>query len=797
MPMKYTQGHATTPVIAARSVGSRVLRSEDPRLLRGRGEFIADINLPGQLHVAFLRSSVAHARITRMDLSAARAAEGVHLAWAGSDVAVFCAGLVGQFLVDGCTPTTMPLLAADEVLYVGEPIAVVVADSRYAAEDACELIEWDFETLPVVLSADESLAGHDVANPQLPDNVGLKGSATFGDVAGAFDGADQVLRRRYYTPRVSAAPMETRGVIADYDVGSDALRLWSNTQLPHLLQSSVAAYLGFAEQKVEVIIPDSGGGFGQKAHVYPEEMVLPLLSRALDRPVKWVEDRRENLLAGAHAHEQYVDIAYALSAEGRITGIRMDALGDGGAYHMPPWSMAVEPWAAVVTTPTGIYDAPALEYTFTAVATNKAPVGAYRGVGYMAGTVARECLADEAARALGMSPFDFRRQNVVREFPWTNPQGVVYGEGSWLESIDVLERMVDYPTFLRRQAELREQGRYIGLGLGVYVEVNGSSTALFHEHDVYMGTHDTATVRLNPGGSATVTIALPAIGQGLATTMAQMAADALGIRFEDVTVQTARSTSHAYGSGTFGSRSAVIAGGAIARAADVIREKVRAVAANMLEAAVDDIELLDGRASVKGAPDSSLSVAEVASAIYFDISKWPDNFDPALEATQAYATETSIFSNGAHAVIVELDPETGFVRLERFFVVEDCGTVINPTIVEGQVRGGVLQGIGASIFEELAYNSDGQLLTTTFLDYGLPTMDVAPPFDIHHLATPSTQTAAGIKGMGESGMIASPAAVLNAVNDALTPFGVSFTELPLTPEKITTAMAGGPKEGQN
>lgn len=786
--------HMTTPVVAARSVGSRVLRSEDPRLLSGRGEFIADINLPGQFHVAFVRSPVAHARITHMDLSTVRNADGVHLAWSGDDVAAFCEGLVGELAVEGCIPTTMPLLAKDEVLYVGEPVAVVVADSRYAAEDACELVDWDFEVLPALTNADASLAGDSVANPQLPDNVGLKGSGSFGDVADAFDRADQVIQGRFYTCRVSAAPMETRGVIADYEWASKSLRLWSNTQLPHYVRYMLTAYLGFNEQNVEVITPDTGGGFGQKAHVYPEEMLLPLLARELDRPVKWIEDRRENLMAGAHAHEQFIDISYALNADARITGVRTHALGDGGAYHMPPWSMAVEPWCAVVMTPTGIYDAPAAEYSYTAVATNKTPVGAYRGVGYMAGTLARECLADDAARAVGMSPFEFRRRNVVREFPWTNAQGIVYTEGSWLESIDVLERMVDYPAFLRRQAELREKGRYLGLGLSFFVESSGESTAGSQEHglgDVY---HDTATVRLGPNGTANVTIGLSAQGQGLATTMAQMAADTLGIKVEDVSVQTARSTSHAYGSGTVGSRGAVIAGGAVARAAGVIREKVLAVAANMLEAGVDDVELGDGVAVVKGVAGASVTVADVATAIYFDMSTWPEDFEPSMEATQAYDSARAMFSNGAHAILVELDPETGFIRFEKVYSVEDCGTVINPNIVEGQIRGGVIQGIGASVFEELAYDDSGQLLTTTFLDYGLPTMDVAPPFEIHHIETPSKYSASGVKGMGESGLIAAPAAVLNAVNDALTPFGVVLRDLPLTPEKILKAMSGGTVE---
>ena len=791
MPEIARHQHMTTPPVAARSIGTRVLRSEDPRLLSGRGEFIADINLAGQLHVAFVRSPVAHARITRLDLSKVRDCEGVFLAWSGEDIAPFCEGMVGELAVEGCVPTTMPLLATSEVLYVGEPVAVVVADSRYAAEDACELIDWDFEELPVVVDADTSLEGEIVANPQLADNIGLRGGTSYGEVEAAFNNADKVVQGRFYTCRVSAAPMETRGVIADYEWASKTLRLWSNTQMPHFLRYMITAYLGFTEQGVEVITPDTGGGFGQKAHVYPEELILPLLARELDRPVKWIEDRRENLMAAAHAHEQYVDISYALDSDARITGVRTHALGDGGAYHLPPWSMAVEPWCAAVMTPTGIYNAPTAEYTYTAVATNKTPVGAYRGVGYMAGTLARECLADDAARAVGMSPFEFRRHNVVREFPWTNPQGIVYDEGSWLESIDVLEKMVDYPAFLERQAQARAKGRYLGLGLSFFVESSGESTAGSQEHGLGDTYHDTATVRVNPNGTANVTIGLSAQGQGLATTMGQMAADTLGIKPEDVVVDTARSTSHTYGSGTIGSRGAVIAGGAVSRAAGVIHDKIRAVAANMLEASVEDIEIVDGVAGVKGVSEATLTVADVAASIYFDMSTWPEDFEPSMEATQAYDSARAMFSNGAHAVLVELDPETGFVRFEKVYSVEDCGTVINPNIVEGQIRGGVIQGIGAAVFEDLPYDESGQLLATTFLDYGLPTMDVVPPFEIHHVETPSKHSASGVKGMGESGLIAAPAAVLNAVNDALSPFGVVLRDLPLTPEKVLRAMAGG------
>lgn len=780
--------HTVAPQVAARSVGARVQRQEDPRLLTGRGQYLADVSLPGQLHAAFVRSPVAHARITGIDTSPAVGLPGVHLVWTGAEVAGFCGGVEGMFNVDGCFPTVMPILATDVVRYVGEPVAVVVADTRALAEDAAELVSVDFDELPVVLDPLAAREGGPVANEQVSDNIGLRGGATFGDVDAAFKDAHRVVEATYYTGRLAALPMETRGCIASYDWTSQSLRFWTSSQVPHYVRYCLTAYLGFPEHRVEVLTPDTGGGFGQKAHLHPEELLVALLAREVGSPVSWVEDRRENLMAATHAHEQFVTIAYALDEQANIAAVRTHALGDGGAYHSLPWSMAVEPWCAATVTPTGAYDAPATAYIYEATATNKSPVGAYRGVGYMAGTLAREVLADETARACGMSPFEFRRQNVVKDFPWVNPQGVSFDEGSWLETINMLEKMVDYPAFLARQSEAREQGRYLGLGLSVFVESSGESTAMSFAHGLGDLYHDTATVRMDPNGCATVTIGLTTQGQGNRTTMAQVAADMLGIPYENVTVRAGESTSYAYGSGTLGSRGAVVAGGAVSRAGYVLREKIMAVSAKMLEASPEDIVLEDGFARVAGVPDAAVSVADVCTAIYFDDAVWSDGFDPTMEATAAYDPSRPMFSNGGHAMIVEVDTLTGFVTMEKVFSVEDSGTVINPDIVDGQIRGGVVQGIGAALFEGLVYDSDGQLQTTTLLDYQVPTMDVSPPFEIAHLCSPSAHTAYGIKGMGESGLIAAPAAVLNAVNDALAPFGAVIRELPVTPDRVFNAI---------
>ena len=782
-------GHHQSPPITRNVIGQRVLRSEDNRLLTGRGKYLADISLPGQLYASIVRSPSAHARIDAIDTSEAAAVPGVHLVWTGADVAAHCLGIEAQFTAEGCLPMTLPLLAREVTRYVGEPLAVVVADSQAIAEDACDLVVIDFTELPPVLDPRLALQpGANVANGERPDNVGIRGRATFGEVSDAFDTAAHVVSALYHPGRLSAAPMETRGCLADYDWANGELRLWTSTQMPHYVKMMLSLSLGFTEARCEVITPDTGGGFGQKAHVFPEELLTPLLSRELSRPVKWVEDRRENLMAGVHAHEQWVNISYAVEEDGKITAVRTHALADGGAYHMPPQTMAVESWCTAAVTPTGVYDIPAVEYVYEAAVTNKCPVGAYRGVGYMAGSLAREALMDKTARTLGLSPFEIRRRNVVRNFPWTNPQGIEYDEGSWAETIDTLEEMVDYPAFLERQARAKAEGRYLGLGVSVFVESSGESTGMIQAHGMAETYHDTATVKMDPTGSVRVSLGITSQGQGHRTTLAQVAADVLGVPFESIVVENGTSTHGAYGSGTVGSRGAVIAGGCVNRAADVLRRKIVAVAANMLEAAQDDIELSGGRASVRGTTDGGVAIADVAMAIYYDSSVWPEGFDGGLEATMAWDTSRPMFSNGGHAMIVELDPVTGFVTVEKVFSVEDCGTVINPTIVEGQIRGGVVQGIGLGLFEELVYDSTGNLTTTSFLDYQTPTMDVSPPFEIRHLETPSAISAAGIKGMGESGLIAAPAAVLNAVNNALALLDAELQELPATPERVFQAV---------
>ncbi len=774
------------PILNPQLVGARVPRVEDPRLLTGRGRYVADITLPGMLHATFVRSTLAHGKISSVDVTEAKALPGVHAVWTGAEVQ---AGIPGGLQIEGMKATMQPVLASAYVRYVGEPLAVVVADSRHIAEDAAALIDVDIELLPAVLDAEAAAAGGDPANEDVPDNLVLAGDHTVGDADAAFESAAVTVSGRFHSGRSAAVPMETRGAIAQYDWTTGQLTLWSSTQMPHFFRSMVAAFTGMAEHSVEMIAPDVGGGFGQKCHLFPEEIVLPLLSKELGRPVKWIEDRVENLMTGTHAKQQLNDMEMAFDESGKIVGLRQHVIGDGGAYNCFPWTALIEPMAATGTV-TSVYDITNIKTRFQAVLTNKVPIGACRGVGWQAPQIARESLLDQGARKLGLSPFELRKRNVVKpeQFPYTAATGLRYAEGSYLESIEALEGAIDYEEFQARQKRERERGRYLGLGISVFNEVTGIGTVAAYQTGFPVTSHDTSTVRMEPSGKVTVFTSLTSQGQGHQTTLAQMAGDALGVPFEDVVVR-AGDTSQTYGMGTWGSRAAVIGSGSILRAADPIRRKLLQTASHMLEVSEDDLVLANGRIEVKGSPDKGMGVGEVAGVIYFAAHVRPPGMDPTLESTAAYDPAEEVMANGAHAVIVEVDVETGVVTIERFVAVEDCGTMINPTIVEGQLRGGITQAIGAALLEEMVYDEQGQLLTTTFMDYLIPTASEAPSIEIIHIETPSKVTAGGVKGMGESAMIAAPAALVNAVNDAIEPLGAYLTDTPLTPDRIRSAIA--------
>lgn len=782
-------GKGEVAYIRPKSIGVSVPRREDPGLLTGRAIYVADIVLPDMLHAAVLRSPIAHGRITSIDVAAAAAMPGVVLVWTGSDVRERCSGLPATMDIPGFVGTVQPVLADDEICFAGEGIAVVVATTRALAEDALEAIVVDFEDYPIVGDVDAARTADNLANAKVPNNLLYYSDRLSDNVETAFAQAAAKVEGCFRTPRVNASPMEPRGFVARYEWTTKTLTCWSATQMPNLIKTLLAIFLNFPEQNLEVITPFVGGGFGQKAHLHTEEALACLLSIELGRPVSWIEDRQENLLRAPQAKQQVNEMTMAFDAEGRIVAMRDSVTTDAGAYNTIPWTALIEGHSGILVA-TDPYRVPALALESYSLVTNKCPIGAYRGVGFTGPVLAREILLDRGARALGISPFEIRRRNVLRkeDFPYVSRVGHTIREGTFLETVDKLEEMIDYPAFLERQAAARKEGRYLGLGLSIFSEPTGIGTRTMHFLDSPITSHDTATVRVEPTGKVTVTTGTVTAGQGHHTTLAQIAADAFGIPVEDVTINMG-STKHSVGFGTVASRSAVIGAGTIGRAAEMVRVKMRTVAARLLQAEPDEIEMSEGMVHVRGDPGRGMPFAQVVGAIYFADATHPEDFDPALEATAAYDPADIILANGGHAAIVEVDIETGLVRVDKMYAVEDCGQMINPTVVEGQIRGGVAQGIGMILLEELIYDANGQLVTATLQDYLLPTADDVPDIEIAHLETPSNLVPAGIKGMGESAMISSPAAVAGAVNDALACLGITIEQFPASPQRIFDAVS--------
>ncbi|MFT4562539.1 MAG: carbon-monoxide dehydrogenase large subunit [Gammaproteobacteria bacterium] len=781
--------------ITTRAIGQSVPRKEDATILTGRSQYIADIRLPGMLHVAFLRAPFAHAKILNIDSGAATILPGVELIWTGEDAARHTAGITASLQVENYGATTQPAMATDEVRYVGETIAAVVATSRRVAEDALELIDVDYEELPTVNNIHEAVAAENLANDEVANNVIFRDIRANDDVDAAFAAAATVVSGVFHNNRVSAAPIETRGCVARHEWTNGLLTLWSATQMPGYLRTILAMCLQIPEHTIEVITPQVGGGFGQKAHVHPEELVVCLLARELGIPVSWIEDRQENLLSATHAKHQINDMSLAFDANGKMLAMKNHASTDAGAYNALPWTASVEGKVGTSSI-TGVYKIPLAKLESLELATSKCPIGAYRGVGWTAGQIARESLIDQAARALELSPFEIRRTNIIQtsDFPYASASKIVIREGSFLETVDRLESMVDYPKFQERQTAARAQGKYLGLGISVFNEITGFGTRAFSQIGTPITSHDTATVRVDPTGTVTVTTSFVAAGQGHSTTFAQVAADALGVAVDKVVVQSG-STANTYGLGTFASRAAVIGTGSIARAAEMVRVKIRQIAGHMLEVSPQDIVFENDQVHVAGVPERGMSMADVAGAIYFAESTHPENFDPTLEATATYDPADAVLANGGHAAIVEVDAETGIVKIEKFFAVEDCGQMINPMIVEGQIRGGIAQAIGSSLLEELVHDDHSQLMTTTFMDYLLPSACDVPDIEIAHLCTPSALVPGGIKGMGESAMISAPAAVIGGVNDALACLGVFIQQYPISPDRVFQAIESAPNRG--
>ena len=774
------------PIEKPKHIGARIQRFEDTRLLSGAARYLDDISLPRMLHLRFVRAEMAHAQILEIDTEA--------LDDIGFPTQVFTGADIGDLSIKAHQDypemqySEQPLLAKDRVRFVGEAVAAVLADDAYKAEDAAEMVFADFEPLQVVTTMEQA---RDPAVPALFDgwrtNVFIERQMKGGDLARAQAEAAHVVRRTYSTQRQAGVPMEGRGVVAQYDAGDGTLTVWSSTQIPHLVRTCISEELRLPESRIRVIAPDVGGGFGVKGQVYPEEVLVPWLAMKVGRPVKWVEDRREHMLASIHARDHCHTLEAYVSAEGRLLGLKADISADVGAYSTYPFTAGGDPGMAAKVMP-GPYDFQHYEATYRALATNKSPMGTYRGVGRPSAVFSQERLMDDIADELGFDPIEFRLMNVVRDFPYKNALGFTYDPGSYAES---LEKMRDLLSEDRAAAEAvrGDSRKRIGVGIACFVEQTAHGTPDFTRRRVPIETgYIAARVEMTPDGQATVDVGLQNHGQGHETVMAQVAADTLGIAPEDVRVRHGDTLLTPYSVGTWGSRGGALGGGAVHVAAGRLAEKLKAIAAHLLQSDASEIILGGGKAYVESYPDRHIEISKLARAALRNVDQLPQDMEPGLEENYALdGPADGTYSNAVHAAVVEIDLKTGKMLLKRFIVVEDCGTILNPLVVDGQVRGGVVQGIGSAMLEHFIYDEEGQPLTVTFADYLMPLAPEIPEIELHHIQTPTPLTPLGAKGLGEGGAIGPAAAIANAVSDAL---GTPVSTTPLNANAIWLLCAG-------
>ena len=771
-------------------LGARVPRKEDPRLITGQGRYVSDLELARMLHVAFVRSPHAHARVRGVATASATAHPGVLAVVAGDDPVVARHRIRARSALPTYVETEQPVLAWPKVRYSGEAVAAVVAADRYVAEDALGLVAVDYEPLPVtvdVLDTRERATVHDEA----PGNVLLSRRFEQGDVQAALAASAVVIERTFRTNRQTAAPLEGRAGVADWSAAEGKLTLWSGTQVPHLARHGLAEILGLPENRIRVVAPDVGGGFGLKGILYPEDVALCLLAMRLRRPVKWVEHRREGLLASAHARDQHYTIRAGFDGAGRLLAVDARVACNVGAYSVYPWTAGIEALMAGGLL-TGPYKVACYRCEVLAVATNTTPAGPYRGVSRPATTFVMERLLELGARALGVDPVQIRRVNLVgaADLPYTSATRLVHDTPSYPVCFDMAVKTIGYEAFRTEQARLREAGRYVGIGFANYNELTGLGQAASAGPRMPFRTgHEGATVRMDPSGAVTVMAGVTSQGQGLETTVAQVVAAQLGIPLESVTVVLGDTDATPFGLGAFASRQGVIGGGAAVRAAGAVRDKAAQIAAHLLEAAPEDIDVASGRASVKGVPHRAVSLAEVARVALLETHRLPPDVEPGLEATRFYDPIRGTFAAGSQAAVVEVDPQTGGVSVLRYVCVEDTGRVINPLVVEGQVQGAIAQGIGGALTEHLVYDHAGQLLTGTLMEYGLPRAATVPALELDHIEDPGANLL-GVRGVGEGGTLGPAAALANAVADALAPHGVEMNALPLAPARVWSALRG-------
>jgi carbon-monoxide dehydrogenase large subunit len=758
-------------------VGQPLKRTEDPKLVTGRGQYVEDIKLPGLAHLVFLRSPHAHARVTRIRTDAARTAPGV--------VRVVTAAELGSLgplsfmaTIPGLKLVPCPYLARDVVDVTGVPVAAVVAESAVLARDAAELIEVDYEPLPPIADPERGLEpGAALAHAELGTNQAFSWPLKGGDVDGAFGRAAHVVKVRLDHNRLAGAPMEPRAVLARYDAGSDELTVWLTTQNPFLSRADLAAVLGFPEQKLRVIAPDVGGGFGVKGPLYREEIVAAKLALEIGRPIRWVSTRTEDLLTTIQARAAVSEAEAAVTADGEIVGLRAKAVFDLGAHLL---SLSLVPPMSASTHIFGPYRIQNAELLSLGVYTNTAPTGPYRGSGRPVGVYLIERLMDEAARAAKLDPVEIRRRNFIPPgaFPHRTPFGPAYDSGDYARALDRVVELADYSGLRREQAAARGRGEIMGIGVASYVE---STNVLGWESGL---------VRVERSGKVTAITGSSPHGQGHETTFAQVIADHLGVAWQDVVVRHGDTLGAPQAIGTFGSRSAGLGGNALAQAAAQVREKGRRLAARLLEASPEDLQVVRGGFQVKGVPEKLVGWDRVGEFAHRGMGLPPQE-TPGLEATVFFRQDQPSWSFGAGLAVVSIARETGQVRLERFIAVDDCGNAINPLLIDGQIVGGFAQGMGQALLERIVYGEDGQLLTGTFMEYAIPRADDMPELIVDRTVTPSPLNPLGVKGVGEGSACVAPPAIVNAVVDALSPFGVRHIDIPLTSEKIWRALNTG------
>jgi len=766
--------------------GAALKRKEDPRLITGQGTYVEDVTLTGMLHMVLVRSPLAHALIKSIDTAEALKSPGVIAVFTGEDLKEELGSLPCGWVVPDTKEVPHPPLAVDRVRYVGDAVVAVLAESAAQASDGASVVDVEYEELDAVIDMNDALADGAVQlHEDAPNNTAFEWEVDAGSISEAKSSSDVVVTQRFVNQRLIPTAMENRGVVVDYNSGTDQLTMWTSTQIPHLVRVLLALVTGHPEHLIRVIAPDVGGAFGSKLYLYAEEVIAPIIAKNLKRPVKWIESRSEGYLATTHGRDHITDIAIAGNKDGTITGLDVRTLANMGAY-LSTFAPLIPTWLYGLML-SGPYKIPNIYCKVIAPFTNTTPVDAYRGAGKPEATYAVERAVDLFAQEIGMDPAEVRKLNFIPPFEdgYEVATTVSYDSGNYIASFDRALEMVGYSDFRKEQQEAREQGKLLGIGLSAYVEICGAApSAVAGTLGARAGLWESANVRIHMTGKVSVFTGSSSHGQGHETAFAQLVSSELGIPVEDIDVIHGDTSQIQMGTGSFGSRSAAVGGGAIHMSTTKIKEKAKKLAAHILEASEEDIEFEDGKLFVRGAPSEGKTIQEIALASYYYTEDIPEDMEPGLEAMSFFDPKNFTWPGGTHIAVVEIDKSTGEVTLLRYIAVDDVGNVINPLIVDGMVHGGAAQGVGQALQEEAIYDGTGQLLTGSMMDYAVPRASDMPMYELDRTVTPSPVNPMGVKGAGETATIAGSPAVINAVVDALEPYGVKHIDMPAKAEKV-------------